>query len=424
MRAAVAGLLVLSLTVSTTAAQEQHRVSFMVFGDPAELAAYQGLVRAFEEAHPDIDVILVHIADQGDYRQRLAADFAAGTPADVVLLNYRRYAQFAARGVLEPLGPRLRESALVGEADFYPEALSPFRWNGQLMCIPQNLSSLVVYYDKDLFDAAGLPYPADDWTWDDFLATAQALTLDTDGDGRIDQHGLGTDASVFRVAPFIWQNGGELVLLSRSTGQPFALAFDTPATREAIQWFVDLQTVHHVVPNAVEETAMSSEDRFQAGTVAMFLNSRRGVPAYREIDGFDWDVAALPTGKQSAGILHSDAYCMPTAARDKDATWAFIEFANSPQGQAIIAGSGRTVPSIREVAESPVFLDPAAKPANSQVFLRTLPVIRAVPVMPTWVDIEEITSEELEHAFYGDQSVDEAIANSQTLTVPFFTGGD
>jgi multiple sugar transport system substrate-binding protein len=422
--AALTALVAIPLMAAMGTAQGQRDVSFMVFGDPAELAAYQGLEAAFQAGHPDIDVELIHIADQGDYRQRMAADFAAGTPADVVLINYRRYGQFAARGVLEPLGPRLAGSTLVREADFYEEALSPFRWNGQLMCIPQNLSSLVVYYDKDAFDAAGLPYPADDWTWDEFLSTAQALTIDRDGDGTIDQHGLGTEASIFRVAPFIWQNGGELVRSSQSTGLPFALAFDTPAAREAIQWFVDLQTVHHVVPDSVEEAAMSSEDRFQEGTVAMFLNSRRGVPAYREIDSFDWDVAALPTGKQPAGILHSDAYCMTTAARDKDATWAFIEFANSPEGQAIIAQSGRTVPSIRTVAESEAFLDPSAKPANSQVFLSTLPFIRAVPVMPTWVDIEELTSEEIEHAFYGDQSVDEAIANSVTLTAPFFSGGD
>jgi multiple sugar transport system substrate-binding protein len=417
-------LLAVPLTTGSAAAQPQRQVSFMVFGDPAELGAYQGLVDAFKARRDDIDVRLIHIPDQGDYRQRLAADFAAGTPADIVLLNYRRYAQFAARGVLAPLGPYLRESTVVAEADFYEEALSPFRWQGELLCIPQNLSSLVVYYDKALFDAAVLPYPSDDWTWEEFLATAQALTLDTDGDGTVDQHGLGTEASIFRVAPFIWQNGGELVHTGQATGQPIGLAFDTAPTREALRWFVELQTVHHVVPDAVDEAALSSEDRFQSGLVAMFLNSRRGVPTYRGITGFDWDVAALPTGKQAAGILHSDAYCMPTAARDKEATWAFIEFANSAAGQTIIAGSGRTVPSIRAVAESPAFLDPDVPPANSQVFLSTLPVIREVPVMPTWVDIEEFSSEEIEYAFYGEQTVDEMVTNSIALTAPFFAGGD
>jgi len=270
------------------------------------------------------------------------------------------------RGVLEPLGPRLRQSTLVGEADFYAEALSPFRWNGELMCIPQNLSSLVVYYDKGLFDAAGLPYPADDWTWADFLATAKALTLDIDGDGTLDQHGLGTEASVFRVAPFIWQNGGELVDVSTSTGLPFRLAFESPATRAAIQWFVDLQTVHHVVPSAVEEAALSSEGRFQNGLVAMFLDSRRGVPTYRGITGFDWDVAALPRGIQAASILHSTPIACPPRRRTRTRPGPSSSSPTRRKGQTIIAGSGRTVPSLVEVAGSTAFLDPMPGPPTAR----------------------------------------------------------
>jgi multiple sugar transport system substrate-binding protein len=398
-------------------------ISFMVFGDPAELAAYQGLVTAFESRHPDVDVELVHIPDQADYRQRLGLDFAAGTPADIVLINYRRYAPFVAQGALEPLGPYLDRSELVSEADFYSEALEPFRWQGELMCIPQNLSSLVVYYNQALFDAAGLPYPSDDWTWAEFLATAQSLTRDIDGDGRTDQFGLGTEASIFRVAPFIWQNGGELVTLS-DRGLPVRLALDTPAAREAVQWFVDLQVTHHVVPNAEEEVAEDSESRFQNGRTAMFLNSRRGVPTYRQITGFDWDVAALPQQKRRAGILHSDAYCMPGVTANKDAAWQFIEFANSAEGQSIIARSGRTVPSLVEVSQSDAFLDPTAKPANSQVFLSSLSSIRAVPVIPGWVDVEELAGEELERAFYGNATVDEAIAAAITSTRPFFGSGE
>ena len=336
--------------------------------DPAELAAYESLVAGFEEAHPTIDIELLHVADQADYRQRLGTDFAAGTPADVVLINYRRYAPFAAAGVLEPLEGYLQTSDLIAEADFYPEAIGPFRWQGELMCIPQNVSSLVVYYNKGLFDAAGLAYPEDDWTWDDFLATAQALTLDVDGDGVTDQYGLGTEASIFRVAPFIWQNGGELVV-TEANGTPIRLAVDARPAREAIQWFVDLQVQHGVAPDAVAEASEDSESRFINGTTAMFLNSRRGVPTYREITGFDWDIAALPRKEQAAGILHSDAYCMAAVADEKDAVWTFIEYANSPEGQATIARSGRTVPSLPAVANSEAFLDPNAKPAHSDAFL-------------------------------------------------------
>ena len=342
-RATTTAGLSVALAVTGVGAQDTGEVSFMVFGDPAELAAYQSLAAAFEEAHPEIDLELIHIPSASDYRARLGVDFAAGDPADVVLINYRRYAPFAAMGALEPLAPYLRESDLISESDFFEVATDPFKWRGQLMCIPQNISSLVVYYNRALFDEAGLPYPEDDWSWDEFLSLAQALTLDTDGDGEIDQYGLGTEASVFRLAPFVWGAGGELVVLESGL-RPIRLALDSRAAREATEWFVELQTVHGVVPDALAETAESSESRFLNGRTAMFLNSRRGTPTARAVEGLDWDVAALPIGMEPAGILHSDAYCMAAAAEDKDAAWTFIEYANSPQGQAIVAESGRTVP--------------------------------------------------------------------------------
>jgi len=390
----------------------------MIFGDAAEKAAYEQLVVAFEERHPTIDVTLIHIPGQSDYRQRLGVDFAAGTPADVVLLNYRRYAAYAARGALEPLGPYLERSTLLNQADFYQEAIQPFVWKEQLMCIPQNLSSLVVYYNRDLFRAAGLADPARDWTWDDFLAAAQTLTRDTDSDGQTDQYGFGTEVSIFRVAPFIWQNGGELV---DNLEAPTRLTLDTPEARTALQWFIDLQLRHKVVPDAVAEAAEDSESRFLNGRLGMFLNSRRGVPTYRTIEGFDWDVAPLPRGAQQAGILHADAYCMPVVSENKDAIWTFIEFANAAEGQHIIAASGRTVPSLRAVAESPTYLDPGQKPANSRVFLDVIPWIRTVPIIAGWAEIEELTTEELSRAYYGQASLDEVIRAADERTQSLFT---
>ncbi len=425
------GLLTLALAACQTdrtpstnaapAADDGHRagrVSFMVFGEPAEVQAYQGLVRAFEAGHPTVTVQLIHIPGQSDYRKRLAADFAAGTPADVVLLNYRRYAAFAAAGVLEPLGPYLAQSALIHEADFYPQALQPFRWGGQLLCLPQNVSSLVVYYNKDLFTAAGLPFPAEDWDRDDFLAAALTLTRDTNGDGRAEQHGLGLEPSLVRAAPFIWQQNGHI-----AQQQPlrWELTVNTPPVAAAVQWLVDLQVKYHVVPDAVEEAAESSESRFLNGRLALFLNSRRGVPTYREAAAFDWDVAPLPNyrGRQ-VNILHADAYCLAAAALDKAAAWAFIEFANSPAGQELMAATGRTVPSLTAVAESPQFLDPQARPAHSRVFLDTLPYLRALPVMAQWADVEELISEEIERAFYGNASVPEALLAAQLYAEEYF----
>jgi len=410
-------VLLLVLLLAGCGKPENRSVSFMVFGDPAELAAYQQLVDAFETKHPSIHVELRHVAGQGDYQKQLITAFSARAEPDVMLLNYRRVLQFAAPGGLAAVGPFLEKSRTLHAVDFYPEALEAFQWNGQTWCVPQNISSLVVYYNRTLFDQAGVPYPTAGWTWNDFLQAARALTRDLDGDGQTDQYGVGVSPELMRLAPFIWQNGGELV---DDPAHPARLALDSPAALAAFQWFVDLQVREHVVPDAAAEQAEESENRFMNGRLGMFFNSRRGVPTYRTVAGLDWDVAPLPQGVQAAGILHSDAYCLAARSRDKESAWALIEFANSVEGQTLMAGTGRTVPSLRQVAESPAFLDPDQAPASSRVFLDALPLLRRVPLLPEWPRIEETASREIELAFYGQASVPEAARSAISLTLPYF----
>lgn len=415
MQAALLAILLLGLSGCDRG--QSTRVSFAVFGDPAEYAAYEALVRAFEAEHPDIAVALQHVPSQGDYRQRLAAGFSSGSPPDVMLLNYRRFGTYADQGALAPLTAYLVASDVLDESAFFPVVLDSFRWQGETWCIPQNVSSLVVYYNLDLFRAEGVPLPVDDWTWTDFLAAARALTLDLDGDGRIDQYGVGLEPSIFRLAPFIWQNGGRLVDDER---QPTRLTLDEPLSLDAFHWFVALQVEEGVVPDAVAEAVETAESRFLNGTLAMMFNSRRGVPTYRTIDAFTWDVAPLPRGRRAAGILHSDGYCLAATSQQKEAAWTFIEFANSTVGQEIVAASGRTVPSLMSVAASDAFLVPGEPPTSSRVFVDTVPLLRRVPIMSTWAAIEEATGKEVERAFYGQISVEEAARTAIARTRPFF----
>jgi multiple sugar transport system substrate-binding protein len=148
------------------------------------------------------------------------------------------------------------------------------------------------------------------------------------------------------------------------------------------------------------------------------------VPTYREIDSFTWDVASLPNNKTSADILHSDAYCLSQTTVNKEAAWQFIEFANSVEGQTILAGSGRTVPSLIAVAESDAFLNPSQPPSRAQVYLDNASVMRRVPVISTWQEIESVADEEIERAFYGDITVEEAAQLTFWRTEEYFFMGE
>lgn len=396
--AALAVSLVGALLAACSADAEEGptHVTVMVSGDPAEVDAYRAVVTGFNDAQEDIEADLLPFAERDDLIARLSTSIAGGQPPDLFLMNYRFYGQFAARDALEPVGPFLEGSSAFDEDDFFASAMTPFQWDGQQVCLPQNVSSLVVYYNADLFRAAGVDPPSAGWTWDDMVEAADRLTSDEEGDGATDVYGLGVDPEIIRVAPLIWSNGGTLV---DDEASPTRFAFDPPAI-EAIQRLFTLRTAE-VTPTDEEAESEDFETRFLNGRLAMLMESRRVVPTLRTITDFEWDVAGLPPMDVPVSVLHSDAYCITAGSDAKDAAWRFLEFALGPEGQAIAAGSGRTVPSLRSVAESDAFLDPAADPAHSEVFLEQIPTLRAVPVISTWPEIEDTANALLEEGYYG-----------------------
>lgn len=408
-------------TPSTSGGGLTGKIDFQVFGDPAELAAFQSVVDGFRTAQPDATVNVIHVPAQGDHMTKLSAAFASGSPPDVFIINYRRYGQLASKGVIEPAGPLMQKSGVLQESDYYPQSLDAFRYQGTLMCVPQNISNLEVYYNKDLFAANNVAEPTADWTWDDFLAAAQAMTRDTNGDGTMDTHGLGVEPQLIRLAPFVWANGGDIV---DNPDKPTKLTLDTPEAREALQWFVDLQRSYKVTPNEAEAKSEDVESRFMNGRIGMVLASRASTPSFREIEGFEWDVAPLPMKKEKSTILHSDAYCIASASKNKDLAWAFVEYAQGPDGQTRAAKLGRTVPSRKDIAQSEAFLDPTQAPASSQVFLDMIPHMQLVPIISTWPQVEGVVNEELERAFYGVITVDEAINLSIEQTNKLFADAE
>lgn len=378
-------------------------VTFQIFGDAAEIAAYKSLIDAFEARSPGARVRLVPVPSQSDHAAKLSASFAGGTPPDLFLINYRRFGQYAARGVLEPLGERLARSAALKESDFFPEAIDAFRFDGTLTCLPQNISSLVVYYNRALLDRFGVPEPKPGWSWPEFLATAKALTRDTDGDGSTDVYGLGVEPNMVRMAVWVWQAGAQVV---DDTERPTKTVMLDAKALEALKFFIELRRVHKVVPTLAEAESEDDESRFANGRLAMLMDSRRATTALREVPGLDWDVAHLPRYRERATMLHSDAYCMAGSSPRKDAAFRFVEFALGPEGAAIISRTGRTVPSLRSVAESPAFLDPARPPANARVFLESIRFVRRTPNIATWNEIETKANPIIEEWFYGQERVE------------------
>ncbi|MBW3594326.1 MAG: sugar ABC transporter substrate-binding protein, partial [Actinobacteria bacterium] len=230
------------------------KITLQVSGEPEETRVYTSLVEEFQKEHPDISVNLVEIAEKDDHLAKLATSFAGRTPPDLFLVNYREYAQFVARGAIEPIGDLLADRG-IDLADYYEPPVQAFTYEGALQCMPQNVSSLAVYYNKKLFQQAGIDPPHGGWTWDEFRATAIALTA-----GDVD--GLGLDPEIIRVAPFVWSNGGEI---TDDPEAPTRFTLDEPAARDALEFIISLVRDDRVVPTETEIAAQDSETRFING---------------------------------------------------------------------------------------------------------------------------------------------------------------
>jgi multiple sugar transport system substrate-binding protein len=419
-------------TACSATSSASEAVQVMLFGDPEELAAYRTLIDAYHERSEDQRVELVEASDRADLIARLSTSIAGGEPPDVFLINYRYYGQFAAKDAIVPLDERLgTDTEQLDPSALYPTALEAFQWRGRQLCLPQNVSSLVVYYNRALFKRFGVPEPKPGWTWNEFVTTARAMTRDarglpvqageSDGASPVATWGLGVEPTLIRVAPFVWSAGGDIV---DDPDAPTRLTFDDPVAREVLRQFVDLRIAYGVVPTDQEVEAQDDETRFANGGLAMLLSSRRLTPTLRAVDGLDWDVAPLPVHKVPAGILHSDGYCVTRASSRQDAAWDFVRFALGPDGQRIIAGTGRTVPSNMAVSRSKAFLDPTKPPRNAAVFLDAVDTIRRTPTVSTWPEIEDLTNGILENALYRGDPLDQVITALDEQTRPILARGE
>ncbi len=375
---------------------EAGPITFQVTGDPEETRAYGELAEMFER-QTGRKVEIVEVPERDVHTAKLTTSISAGRPPDVFLLNYRYMGGFAARGAIDPAGPRLERSEVFDREDFYPLPLEAFEFGGELQCVPQNASSLVVYYNLDAFRKAGVKPPGDEWSYEQFAAAAEKLT----GDGT---HGVGIDVSLIRTSPWVWGAGGELVDDEES---PTRLLFDTPEGRRGLDRLLALRE-NGWSPTADENDAKPVDERFLEGSVAMLLSSRRDVPLMRTIDEFEWDVAPFPTDVEPASVLHSDGFCVSKGG-DVEAAWEWVEFALGPEGQEVLARSGRSVPSLIDVAESPAFLDPGDPPASSRVFLDALEHMHRLPTTENWTALEEQADAILEELYYGRLGLDEAL---------------
>jgi multiple sugar transport system substrate-binding protein len=323
---------------------------FMIWGSPEEVRVVQGFLEDFRREHPKIHVV-VEAAPAFGYMEKLRIQFLGGNPPDVMYLGQDSVEDFGRRGWLEDLQPFVeRDEAEVQSADFYPQTYERFRYKGQLLGVCKDFATLVLYYNKDLFEKWDVPYPKPGWTWADFLTTAKALTREGD-------YGFLLETWPEELFPWVWQAGGAV-----AAEDPPRWLMGAPEylerSAEGLQFLSDLIWVHKVAPGPGVVRNQSGNALFKRGKAAMCTYGRWACMEFSKIEAFDWDVIELPRHRKQATSTFAVSYSMAKTTRQRDKAWTLIKFLTGKKAQERVAHSVQAIPARRSVAEGPAFLEP------------------------------------------------------------------
>ncbi len=358
---------------ATVAPAAKTEITFSMWGAPEELAVWKQIVSDFEAANPAIKVN-VEVSDWDSYWSKLKTQLAAGTPPDIFAMDAPLFLDYQNRGVLLNLQPYIDKAPDMLK-DVYPQTLSAYKTADGYYGLPRDFQTIVLFYNKDMFDKAGMAYPSADWSWDDLRAAAKKLTLPAGTDGK-KQYGFIFDQWDMEVgwSEAIWSYGGEIISADHSK-----TLIGEPKARQAWQLLNDMVFVDKSVPDA-NEIGQYGGDLFQSGIAAMMPMGHWSVPGYNTA-GFKYDVAPMPKGPAGqATSVNSAGFVVAKASKNPEAAFAFIQYALSSKGQTRLAELGFACPVLKSVAESPLFLQQKGSSLNEKVFLDALSYAHMKPV--------------------------------------------
>ncbi|MBB5788573.1 ABC transporter substrate-binding protein [Jiangella mangrovi] len=365
-------------------------------------------VAAFEE-ETGVQVEL-EVAPYAEFFQRLSTQVAGGDAPDVWLSDGVFVPQYAARGALADLTDRVDEeleAATLG-LDLVRDP------DGRLYGFPQGAQTPALYYNKAMFDEAGVEYPTEDWTYDDLAAAAKELTKDTNGDGQADQWGFRAFSSGFTESWWVISRafGSEVVTDGNST-----VAVDDDATKAALEWMDDAIYGSAFAPDPTMTEALGGpHNLFPQGKVAMIFGIyARSNPA--NAAGIDFDVAPLPTGpggsRGEVGIVNSWVVNAEADDEQADAAWEWIQWYSSADVQVQLLQGNEAIPIDAGLAASPEFLEKDGNPANREVFVDALAEASDLGVNPVWEEYTTAINEEFTRILTHEVSVDDGVRAAQ-----------
>jgi len=389
-------------------------VSLMIFAgkvvlrygiwDEYQVDGVKKQIEAFEAKHPNIKVKL-EVVPWDDYWVKLQTMMAGGTCWDVFWMDTGFYLKdYVDRGVLVDITPYIEKEGI--DLSNYPKGiLKIHEYKERYYSLPRDYDTIALFYNKDMFDKAGLKYPDETWTWTDLILAAEKLTI-KDEKGRVKQWGIASEAGALNVLqaivfPLMLANGADLY-----DEEHHKVLFNTPEAKAAVRMLYDL-TKKGFAPKPYQ----IESDPFIAGKAAMIFNGSWMLNYYDEtIKSFRWGVAPLPIWGKRATVSDSLGNVIWVGTKHKEEAWEFVKFLASKEAAEILGKMGTVIPAYKGTEKYWLEHFKGDRKKDAQVFLDsvefTYPFVSAPGQDKWWDRFETFYMNEI---LSGKLSVDEGL---------------
>ena len=363
------------------------------------------VIPIFEKKHPNIKVKFEYMP-WGQFRTKLLTELAANQAPDLWISDGVHFMNYAGRGAIMDLTDWINRD--FNKKDFL--ALDfPSDPNGRIWGVPREIQATVLYYNKEMFNEAGLNYPDEAWDWNTLLSAAKKLTKENTN--KRQQYGFHSQnwitAGWFN---FIYQNKGQILDETRIKSM-----LDQPETIEAVEFMVDMIHKHKVSPTGeVLEGAGALGGPFPAKLVAMHFNNSMQTSVFNKTKDLDYDTAILPKGKVRAVSYNANPFVInaKSSPEKAKAAWEFIKFfASTEEVQKMLAEGGYGIPILKRVIYSDSFMDAPTRPNSKLAFIEPLEkgYALSMDLNKCWGEWNNAINQSLSLAWMGEITAKEAM---------------
>lgn len=366
-------------------------------GSGAQEETLKKMIEIFESKNPDIKVD-VQITGYEDYFTKLATTVGGGNPPDVFEMNMENFLSYMLRGACADL------TGKIDTANYSEGTMAAVSSEGKIYAVPMSFSTCVLFYNKDLFDQAGVAYPTDEWTWADAQAAAEKIKALGD-----DIWGYYQPITYNEFYKSIKGNGGSV--LSEDYSQ---FTMNTPENVAVLEAMIArVRGENHVMPTKEELAGRGDWDLFTEGKLGMIITGIWGFPTFAEKCTFDWDIVVEPGYKTPSTFFFANVNCVSPSSDKQEAAAKFVDAMGSdPDIVQLRLDANWELPTIADQSKLSQYIE-MTPPANRKAVFDSMDYAAAPPALEEQGAVVEIIDNVLSTLETNDMTAQEALDEIQ-----------